>query len=70
MWTALHPEGEGECFFSREVPVALRANEGFDRVWFFSMSAYLRGWPHKDITIEMPDTAKRLEWLGKLMPGR
>ena len=70
MWTALHPEGKSESFFSREIPVALRGEEGFKRVWFFSMSAYLRSLACEDVVIEMPDTAKRLQWLSKLGPGR
>ena len=65
MWTALHPHGKPECFFSVALPQG--HGGGFSRVWFFSMSAYLRTLPYEPITITMPDTAQRLHWLNRLM---
>ncbi len=68
MWVCLHPEGKSECLFGVSLPQRQRG--AFSRVWFFSMSAYLRTLACEDIVIEMPDTAKRLQWLSKLLPGR
>lgn len=65
LWTALHPNGAPECFFSVELPQAQRGE--FSRVWLFSMSAYLRTLPDGSLAIEMPQTAKRLYWLNGLM---
>ena len=38
LWDAMHPTGGPEPLFWRSLPNP----EGFRRVWFFSMSAYLR----------------------------
>ena len=66
MWVCLHPEGKSECLFSVKLPQGQRDKFSFNRVWFFSMSAYLRSVACEDVVIEMPDTAKRLQWLSKL----
>jgi hypothetical protein len=65
VWTALHPKGEVKCFFSVELPHGQRGE--FSKVWFFSMSAYLRALLDEHITIEMPDTARRLQWLSRIV---
>lgn len=65
-WDAMHPDGEGEPLFAVPVP-----DSHFSRVWVFSMSAYLRELYASGIAqvyIEMPDTAIRMDWLGRLFP--
>jgi hypothetical protein len=60
-WTSMHPTGNSEPFFS--VPIQ---DKHFSRLWFFSMSAYLRNVlssGEKKIILEMPDTESRIEWL-------
>lgn len=63
MWTALHPCEELAPLFSVAVPQP----RCFRRLWFFSMSAYLRSLEEEWIMIEMLDTARRLKWLGELI---
>ncbi|MGH7801456.1 MAG: hypothetical protein ACREOW_12680 [Thermodesulfobacteriota bacterium] len=65
-WFALHPEGRRESFFS----VDLEAGYDFSRLWFFSMSTYLRSLNEDVIELEMPIAAKRMSWLHKLFPGQ
>ncbi len=60
-WVSMHPTGKNEPFFS--VPIK---DKNFSRLWVFSMSAYLRNVLNsgeKKITLEMPDTESRIEWL-------
>jgi len=62
LWTALHPTGDDEFWFS----VPLPDGPSFSRVWFFSMSAYLRSLNEEHILLSMPKTAQRKRWLGRL----
>jgi len=64
MWTALHPTGVAECLFS--VPLPEMQRRDFARVWFFSMSSYLRSLTDERIRIYMPDATKRMGWLDQL----
>ena len=67
MWTALHPTGAAECLFSVPLPEMQRAD--FGRVWFFSMSSYLRhlrSLAGDYIGIAMPNTVSRMRWLNQL----
>ena len=64
MWTALHPTGAAECLFS--VPLPEMQRRDFARVWFFSMSSYLRSLTDERIRIYMPDATKRMGWLDQL----
>ncbi|MGB8648378.1 MAG: hypothetical protein WCF84_24290 [Anaerolineae bacterium] len=66
-WDAMHPNGADEPLFSHKVEA-----DYFDRVWVFSMSAYLRQLLSEGtqvIQLEMMDTANRLEWIGKMFPS-
>lgn len=63
-WTALHPTGGEECFFSQELPVK---TPWCSRLWVFSMSAYLRSLDEPFIELQMPDTRARMAWLGELI---
>jgi len=63
-WTALHPRGLGEWFFSYPV-----THTTFARVFVFSMSLYLRDLRKQSrdtIELEMPFASKRLLWLSQL----
>jgi hypothetical protein len=67
-WTALHPTGLGEPFFSFPLP-----GQGFSRIWVFSASSYLRGLYNQQVNateLEMPNAAKRLWWLSELFAYR
>lgn len=65
LWTAIHPDGETDSLFSVPLPESYRGY--FDRVWFFSMSSYLRSrLPKKYIRLQMPDTMRRVSWLHEL----
>jgi hypothetical protein len=67
MWTALHPTGDVEPLFSVSLPQAKRTeSDRFDRVWFFSMSSYLRSLTDERIPVHMPDATKRIGWLDQL----
>lgn len=63
-WESIHPEGKCEPFFSVDIK-----DKNFSRLWVFSMSAYLRkllNSGEKKITLEMPKTESRIEWLNTL----
>lgn len=63
-WDSMHPEGKNEPFFSVDIK-----DKNFSRLWVFSMSAYLRNLLNsgeKKVTLEMPDTESRIEWLKTL----
>jgi len=65
-WDAMHPSGKREPLFF--VPLQ---NQHFSRVWVFSMSAHLRNLLSsgiKQISLEMPDTEARIEWLNTIFP--
>ena len=61
-WTVIHPEGLNESFFSHD----LGASTEFSRLWFFSMSSYLRSLNEAAIELEMPHAANRISWLHSL----
>lgn len=60
-WTAMHPEGLAEPFFS--VPIS---GADFTQVSVFSMSAYLRTLTTEAVVLDMPGTSRRLAWLDRL----
>jgi hypothetical protein len=64
MWDPMHPTGHSEPLFSMLLP----EDHHFKRLWFFSMSAYLRTLDEDEIEIEMPNTLRRLHWLKLLLP--
>ena len=64
MWDAMHPAGETAPWFS----VSLPGEHHFARFWVFSMSAFLRTLSEPYLTLEMPDTVRRLDWMHKLLP--
>jgi len=57
-WFAVHPRGEDKPFFS----VRVRAKH-FERLWVFSVSAYLRRLRSRTITLTMPLAKRRLALL-------
>ena len=64
IWTAVHPDGLSEHFFS--VPTN---NSDFHRVYIFSMSSYLRNLMAKGINnleIDLPDTKARIDYLNSV----
>lgn len=64
-WDALHPNGKDEPFFDVKPH-----NHTFPLVHIFSMSAYLRILRKEGkltITLDMPDTIQRLDWLNKIL---
>lgn len=63
-WDAMHPKGKDEPLFS--VPLQ---NQHFSRVWVFSMSTYFRNLLSSSIrkvSLDMPDSVKRINWLDSL----
>ena len=60
-WFAVHPEGSAEPFF--QVPVQ---GASFATINGFSMSNYLRQSKEEVLFLEMPNAARRLEWLRTL----
>lgn len=63
-WWALHPEGEDSSLF--RLPLPDGGLNGFDSCWVFSMSTYLRSISESEITLNMPSTARRLDWFQRL----
>ena len=64
MWDAMHLDGETTPWFS----VMLPTGSHFQRLWVFSMSAFLRTLTDQYLTLEMPNTLQRLNWLQYLLP--
>lgn len=64
-WFALHPKGDPESFFS----FPLWPGVTFSRIWFFSMSSYLRSLKGAVLELEMPNTIRRISWLHDLFPA-
>ncbi len=62
MWVVLHPKGSSECLFSHKV----NSKSGFKKIWYFSMSSYLRMISKKTIDLDMPDMTKRMAWFKRL----
>ncbi len=65
LWAAVHPNGLESPFFT--VPTT---NSDFTEMHVFSMSAYLRNLLNsktRTIKLELPKTAKRIEYLNKLL---
>jgi len=60
-WTPIHPEGKEEHFFCHKV-----SSERFSRIWFFSVSSYLRSLDEDTIELDMPSFTKRVSWISKL----
>lgn len=63
-WDALHPNGEHESLFEHKLGKVSR--DGFDRLWVFSMSNYLRSLGEDEIVLDMPAAAQRIAWLHRL----
>ncbi|MFY9234215.1 MAG: hypothetical protein WAO58_07120 [Fimbriimonadaceae bacterium] len=61
-WYPIHPEGASDLFFSQPL-----SGCHFDRVWFFSMSNYLRSLSDTELELEMPNTIARLDWIDRLV---
>ncbi len=61
LWSALHPDGASEPFFS----VPLRDGP-FPSVSIFSMSSFLRGLGQAHLDLNLPLTQQRLRWFDKL----
>ena len=59
---AIHPLGNNEPFFSHPGPPSC----SFSRVWFFSMSSYLRTLDDEVLDLQMPNAVARLRWLQRL----
>ncbi|MDP2919719.1 MAG: hypothetical protein Q8O43_05850 [Dehalococcoidia bacterium] len=63
-WTALHPDGLNQPFFSLKV-----VGSEFPLVYVFSMSIYLRSLRQaglKRLELHMPDASRRYDWLQQL----
>lgn len=67
LWTALHPDGDGRCFFSQRLDCYPGC--AFEHLWIFSMSSYLRSLSDEWLELRMPDTQRRLQWLSALIDG-
>ena len=64
-WWVIHPEGGGESFFAHDLGAA---SAEFSRLWYFSMSSYLRSLNEATIELDMPNAANRISWLHRLFP--
>lgn len=66
-WDAMHPEGKDESLFKHSLNSTSR--NGFDSVWVFSMSnylRYLRSRKVEEVELEMPEATQRIDWLHRL----
>ncbi len=65
LWTAVHPDGEREPWFSRTVGAGYFKDKD---VWVFSASGFLREYLKKSefISLELPDTLARRRYLDNL----
>ena len=59
IWDAVHPNGGLEPLFTRKTVGCPE----FKSVAVFSMSSFLRGLKEKSLTLDMPLTSKRIEWI-------
>ena len=62
IWDAVHPKGESEPFFIEKTV----ACPDFQSVAVFSMSGFLRGLKEESLTLALPITSKRIEWIGRI----
>ena len=62
MWMVMHPHGSSECLFTQKI----HSKSGFKKIWYFSMSSYLRIVSKKMISVDMPDMTKRMAWFKEL----
>lgn len=62
-WYAIHPRGSSETFFEHPAP----PQSGFQRVLFFSMSAFLRTVKEETLDLNMPNAIARISWLNRLV---
>lgn len=62
-WYAIHPNGSPESLFTHPAPEASK----FDRVWFFSMSSFLRSVKEETLDLNMPNAIARIKWLNSLV---
>lgn len=64
-WDSMHPAGENIPLFDVEI-----SNSDFDRLWVFSMSSGVRRLLDdgvEDISLQMRDSAIRLDWLNRML---
>jgi hypothetical protein len=64
-WDSMHPAGENIPLFDVEI-----SNSDFDRLWVFSMSSGVRRLLEdgvEDISLQMRDSAIRLDWLNRML---
>jgi hypothetical protein len=57
----MHSQIASDPLFSVEVEPC-----SFKRVWVFSMSSFLRSIVNETLTLEMPQTRRRMQWLSDL----
>lgn len=62
-WFALHPQGQSETYFEHPAP----SDSGFERIWFFSMSSFLRSVSDETLELDMPNAIARISWLNRLV---
>lgn len=62
-WYAIHPEGSSHTFFEHPAP----PQSGFQRILFFSMSAFLRTVKEETLDLNMPNAIARISWLNRLV---
>lgn len=62
-WFAIHPTGQSDSLFHHPAP----ADSGFDRIWFFSMSSFLRSVKSETLDLDMPNAIARISWLNRLV---
>lgn len=62
-WFAIHPTGGPEVLYEHPAPCGCE----FERVWFFSMSAFLRSLPNDALELDMPNAVARIQWLNSLV---
>jgi hypothetical protein len=60
-WYVMHSQIASDPLFSVEVEPC-----SFKRVWVFSMSSFLRSIVNETLTLEMPQTRRRMQWLSDL----
>jgi hypothetical protein len=66
-WWPIHRDGKDESLFSYRLSAV--PESGFDSVWVFSMSNYLRSLVGRvqEIELDLPSAAQRIEWLRRLL---
>ena len=65
-WFAIHHQGKNEVLFEYPTPEDYK----FKRIFFFSMSTFLRSIADEWLDLDMPNAIGRLNWLGKIVEIR